>query len=141
LAGSNPLLVILALLLIAALALTVSGCGSHSFDVEDRQTRVNVWLTAPAVAAQGGSIDALIYVGPYKVVEGPVDFPQGVNTVILPPIYIRGGQRKVSVVLAGGRYKATSNINVRRESWLDITLRNRALRVNFMEGEPSRIGR
>ena len=126
--------------MLAVLALPLPSCG-HTFALESRETRVNVWLTAPAVAAEGGSIDALIYVGPYKVVEGPVQFPKGVNTVILPPLYIRSGQRKVSAVLGGGRYTAAANINVEREGWVDITLRSRALSITFTEVEPSRIGR
>lgn len=128
------------LLLLAALVLPLPSCG-HTFEVESRETRVNVWLTAPAVAAEGGSIDALIYVGPYKVVEGPIQFPKGVNTVILPAQYIRSGQRKVSVVLGDGRYTATANINVQREGWIDITLRSRVCSIVFTEVEPSRIGR
>jgi len=128
------------LLLLAALALALPACG-HTYEVESRETRVNVWLTAPSIAAEGGSIDALIYVGPYKVVEGPVQFPKGVSTVILPPLFIRSGQRKVSVVLGGGRYTATSNVKIEREGWIDITLRSRALSIAFTEVEPSRIGR
>lgn len=128
------------LLLLGLLALLATSCG-HTYEVEGRETRVNIWLTAPAIAAEGGSIQALIHVGPYKVVDGPVLFPKGVNTVILPPVYVRAGQRKVSTVLGGGRYSATSNIGLQHESWLDITLRNRALKVVFTEIEPSRIGR
>ena len=128
------------LVLATCLVLGVSGCG-HTFDVEGRQTRVNVWLTAPALAERGESLEALIYVGPYKVVDGPVEFPAGINTVILPPVYLRQGSHKVSVVLAGGTFTSDRSIGVTRESWLDITLRNRVLNIGYVEGEPSRIGR
>ena len=128
------------LLPVLGCAFLASSCG-HTFEVEGRQTRINVWLTAPTICARGESIHALIYVGPYKVVEGPVSFPEGINTVVLPPVYVRTGSHKVSVVLGEGKFSSSRSIGVQRESWLDITLRNRVLNIGYLEGEPSRIGR
>jgi hypothetical protein len=129
-----------ALVLVSTFALVASACG-HTYEVEGRQTRVNVWLTAPALAERGESIQALVYVGPYKVVDGPVSFPQGIDAVVLPPVYVRQGQHTVSVILGDAKFRATQAVNVQRECWLDVTLREKVLKIAFFETEPSRIGR
>jgi hypothetical protein len=125
---------------LALAAVATVGCG-HTFEVEGRQTRMNIWLTAPTLCERGESIDAVIYVGPYKVVDGPVSFPKGINVVILPPVYVRQGNHKVTAVLGGGKFSAEQTIGVQREGWLDITLRDRVLNIVHSETEPSRIGR
>jgi len=127
------LLTVLAALLVAACATTA--------EVEGQETRVNVWLTVPSLAENGGRIDALIYVGPYKVVEGPVDFPKGTPTVNLPPLFIGAGRRDVSAVLAGGRFSAREAVTVARESWIRVTLVDDRLRIDFDEEQPDPWGK
>jgi hypothetical protein len=112
-------------------------CCAHSFDVENRETRVNVWLTAPHLAAEGGTLYALIYVGPYKVVEGPVKFTKGGPTVNLPPLYIRGGNRKVTAVLAKGRFNVATQVEIEEESWIQVVLSNGKARIDFAETQPN----
>lgn len=124
--------------------LVLAGCASactHSYDVERRETRVNVWLTVPELAEQGGRIDALIYVGPYKVVQGPVIFPKGTPTVNLPPLYIRGGRRDVAAVLDGGRYSVRESVDVRGECWVQVILRNGRLTIAEDDEQPDPRGR
>ncbi len=120
--------------------LTVSACTSTS-EVEGRETRVNVWLTVPHLAKEGGTIEALIYVGPYKVVEGPVDFPKGSPTVNLPPLFIGAGPRDVSAVLAGGRFSARDAVTIEGESWIRITLLDGSLDIDLEDEQPDPWGR
>lgn len=121
------------LTLLAALAL---GACSTTAEVEGQETRVNIWLTAPHLAESGGSIQALIYVGPYKVVEGPVHFPKGSPTVNLTPLYIGAGPRDVSAVLGDGRFSARDSVGIERESWIQVILVGNALRIEFDDEQP-----
>ena len=128
------------LLTTAVLALLAPAC-AHHYDVEARETRVNVWLTVPALAEQGGRMDALIYVGPYKVVQGPVVFTKGSPTVNLPPLYIREGTRDVAAVLDGGRYSVRESIEIHDESWIQLILRDGRLSVLYDDEQPDPWGR
>ncbi len=126
------------LTIVAALAL--AAC-STTAEVEGQETRVNIWLTAPHLAQNGGRINALIYVGPYKVVEGPVDFPQGTPTVNLTPLYIGAGTRDVSAVLAGGRFSARESVEIERESWIRVTLVENRISIEFDDEQPDPWGK
>jgi len=121
------------------LALALAACATTS-EVEGRETRVNVWLTVPRLAKEGGTIQALIYVGPYKVVEGPVDFPKGTPTVNLTPLYIGAGPRQVSAVLAAGRFSARASVTIEKESWIHITLVDGALDIDLTDEQPDAWG-
>ncbi|MDJ0523205.1 MAG: hypothetical protein QNJ90_14135 [Planctomycetota bacterium] len=125
----RTLLTVLSLLLLAACSTTA--------EVEGQQTRVNVWLTVPSLAENGGRIEALVYVGPYKVVEGPVDFPKGTPTVNLPPLFIGAGSREVSAVLGGGRFSARESVSIERESWIQIVLTGNSVRIDFDDEQPN----
>ncbi len=129
------------LLLILALSLAAPACGSHSFDVEGRETPVNVWLTVPELAAEGGSIDALIYIGPYKVVQGPVVFEKGSPTVNLPALYLRAGGYDVAAVLDNGRVSVRERVQIESESWVQIILRGNRLILEYDERQPDPWGR
>ncbi len=118
-----------------ALLLLLAACSTTS-DVEGRETRVNVWLTAPHLAKDGGTLEALIYVGPYKVVEGPVAFPKGTPTVNLTPLFIGSGSREVSVVLAGGRFSARETVQVERESWIQVVLVDGRVGIKLEDEQP-----
>ena len=109
----------------------------HDFTVEDRETPVHVWLTAPDLGKTGGRIDALVYVGPHKVVEGPVEFRAGVPTVALPTVFLNVGDVTVSAVFAGGSIAATGSIEVEGESWVQVVVRGRTARILHSETEPS----
>ena len=129
-------------LLILALALCTAGCGSTStFEVEGRETQVNVWLTAPDFCQHGGRVDALIYIGPYKVVQGPVEFPQGTPTVNLPPLFIRAGCYDVAAVLDGGRYSVRERIDITRQGWVQVILRGGRIRIDYDDKQPDPWGR
>lgn len=130
------------LLLVLALALAAPACGSNAtFEVEGRETPVHAWLTVPHLAEAGGRIDALIYVGPHKVVQGPVVFPQGSPTVNLPPLYIRAGTYDVAAVLDGGRFSVRERITVVRESWVQVVLRGGRIRIDYDDRQPDPWGR
>lgn len=132
----------LAGLLALAIVLLAPACGSTStFEVENRETQVNVWLTAPDFCATGGRVDALIYIGPYKVVQGPVEFPQGTPTVNLPPVFIRTGCYDVAAVLDGGRYSVRERIDITREGWVQVILRGGRIRIDYDEKQPDPWGR
>lgn len=120
---------------------TLGACGSHPYRVEEREVPVHVWLTAPQLAEQGGTVQALVYVGPMKVVEGPVRFEPGKPTVALPTAYVRAGTLSVSAVLEGGALSATQQLDVTQESWVQITLRGRTLTLGSSETQPSPLGR
>ena len=130
------------ILLILLLALAAPACGGRStWEVENRETQVNCWLTAPDSCAQAHDLDALIYIGPYKVVQGPVEFPKGTPTVNLPPVYIRAGCYDVAAVIDGGRYSVREQITISKESWVQVILRGGRLRLNYSERQPDPWGR
>lgn len=126
---------------IVLLALAASACGSHSFEVEGRETQVNAWLTVPHLAEQGGRIDALIYIGPYKLVQGPVVFQKGNPTVNLPPLFLRAGSYDAAAVLDGGRFSVRERLDIESESWVQVVLRNNQIRIEFSERQPDPWGR
>lgn len=127
--------------LLSILTVLALGACSTTAEVEGRETRVNVWLTVPSLAQEGGRIDALIYVGPYKVVEGPVDFPKGTPTVNLTPLFIGAGSRDVSAVLGNGRHSARDTVNIQQESWIRVALIDGRLRIDFDDEQPDPWGR
>ena len=129
------------LLLALVLALAMPACGSNTFDVEGRETPVNVWLTVPHLAAEGGRIDALIYIGPYKVVQGPVRFDKGSPTVNLPPLYLRAGGYDVAAVVDNGRFSVRERVTIAQESWVQIILRGNRLILEFDGRQPDPWGR
>ena len=84
----------------------------------------------------GGRIHALIYVGSYKVVEGPVEFRAGVPTVALPTVYMNVGDVTVSAVLAGGSITATRSVEIEGESWIEVIVKARGVRIVHSETQP-----
>ncbi len=124
-----------------ALALGAPACASHSFDVEGRETQINIWLTVPHLAAEGGTIDALVYIGPYKVVQGPVVFEKGSPTVNLPPLFIRSGAYDVAAVLDGGRFSVRENLDIEDESWVQVVLRDNRITLEYDDEQPDPWGR
>lgn len=121
--------------LVSAAGLSAS-C-SRTWDVERRETPVHVWLTVPELAANGGQVNALIYVGPYKVVQGPVVFPKGGPTVNLPTLFIRSGERIVSGVVDRGRASATATVVIEDETWIQITVRGNTMSIRKADEQPS----
>jgi hypothetical protein len=122
---------------LAAAAFACLPACTHTFDVERRETPVHVWLTIPALAERGGQVDALIYVGPYKVVQGTVNFPQGVPTVDLPTLFVRPGPRPVSAVLDRGRASGRETVTIEGESWIQIVVRGSAVSIRASDEQPS----
>jgi hypothetical protein len=127
-------------LIILILAIGAPAC-AHSFDVEARETRINLWLTVPHLAKEGGTIEALIYVGPYKVVQGPVVFEKGSPTVNLPPLFIRAGSYDVAAVLDGGRFSVRENLDIEDESWVQVVLRENRITLEYDDEQPDPWGR
>jgi hypothetical protein len=118
-----------------------AGCAKHGYRVEQREIPVHVWLTAPELAATGGSIHALVYVGSQKVVEGRVTFEPGKPTVALPTAYVRAGSTQVSAVLGDGAMSAENTLGVDGESWLQVLLRGRTVTLRLTNAQPSPLGR
>jgi hypothetical protein len=127
-------------LFILILAIGAPAC-AHSFDVEGRETQINVWLTVPHLAKEGGTIDALVYVGPYKVVQGPVVFAKGSPTVNLPPIFIRAGAYDIAAILDGGRFSVRENLDIEDESWVQVVLRENRITLEYDDEQPDPWGR
>jgi hypothetical protein len=125
----------------ALLALLTSGlvglsACAHDYLIEDRLTPVHVWLSAPEVATAGGRVDALIYVGAEKVVEGPVVFAPGVATVTFPTLHVNAGSRLVQVVVARGTITASQEVNVSGETWVHVTLARGAVTIATDDEQP-----
>ena len=112
-------------------------CANSTFDVENRQTPVHVWLTIPELAETGGTIGALVYVGAEKVVEGPIRYPRGIGSVRLPTVYVTAGQKRVSAVFRNGALSANTNINVQAETWVQITIRGRQVLIQQLNAPPN----
>jgi len=121
--------------LLLAAALLAPAC-AHDFTVENRETPVHVWLTAPDLVATGGTIDVLIYVGSEKVVQGPVRFPAGVGHIVLPTVYLTAGPKVVSAVVRGGTASTTKTVPVAGETWLHVVVQGRTVTVNSYNGQP-----
>jgi hypothetical protein len=120
---------------VVLLALALSAC-AHDYLVENRLTPVHVWLSAPELAAAGGQVEALIYVGSEKVVEGPVAFPVGVSTVTFPTIHLNAGSRLVQVILAGGTITASEQVVVSQEAWIHVTLARGVATIATADEQP-----
>jgi hypothetical protein len=127
--------------LLTLLAPALAGCAGHAYRVEQREVPVHVWITAPELAARGGSLPALVYVGPQKVVEGNVTFEPSKPTVALPDAYVRAGATPVSVVLGDGAMAVNQTVNVDGESWLQVTVRGRTATLRLTKDQPDPRGR
>ena len=113
-----------------------AGACAHDYRVESRDTPVHVWLTAPDLKEQAHTVDVLIYVGAEKVVQGPVRFPPGVGHVVLPTVYVTAGNQNVSAVVRGGTTSGTTVVGVTGETWVQITVRGRAVTIVGYDGQP-----
>jgi hypothetical protein len=118
-----------ALPLLALAALVAAGCRT-SWTVENRDTPVHVWLTSPELAATGGTIRALVYVGSHKAVDGPVTFPRGVENVVLAPLRMPSGNKRVSVVVDGGRLSTATDVDVVGPTWIRATVTSRGIAID-----------
>lgn len=123
--------------LLLATALLLPAACAHDFTVENRETPVHVWLTAPDLANTGGTLDALIYVGAEKAIEGPVRFPPGVLHVALPTLYVTSGDRVVSAVLEGGAISATDEVDIDGETWIQVTVQRRGVTIRDLDRPPN----
>lgn len=133
-----PILVLLAI--VAVMAVPVLGCAQNDYTLERQETPVQVWLTAPELARQSGQIEALIYLGAQKVVEGPIRFTPDAPTVNMPTVYTRPGPKIVSVVLGGSRISAREQITITEPGWVQITVRNNRATIEFHDTRPSAWG-
>ena len=130
--------------LLAAIVLLASAClggCSHDYTVERRDTPVHVWLSAPELAAQGGTLHALIYVAGSKIVDGPVTFAPGHATVALPTAHVRAGPAPVSAVLGDGAISVSDRIEIEGESWIQVTVRGKGATIRASEDQPSAVVR
>lgn len=119
-----------------AVALSALGGCSSDYLVEQRQTPVHVWIAAPALGTTGGSLDALVYVGPEKAVQGVVTFPPGVTTVVLPTVYVNAGRRTVQAVLDGGAIAVSQDVSIQQECWVVVTVQGRSATVSMTREQP-----
>ncbi len=122
--------------LLTLLALGLAAC-STTYGVENREVPVHVWITAPHLAEQGGTLQALIYVGSEKVIDGPVRFPQGVPTITLPTAYVRAGDRLVSAVVGTGRLSAREEVEIEGEGWVQVVVAPNSVGIGHSETQPS----
>jgi hypothetical protein len=104
--------------------------------VEQRETPVHVWISAPEVGARGGSVPALVYVGAQKAVDGTLQFPSGVSTVVLPTLYMNAGPRLVQAVFWGGQVTLTEEVKVAGETWIHVTLSARSATIKTDDEQP-----
>ena len=118
------------------LLLSVGAACAHDYKLENRETPVHVWLSAPELTERGGTIDVLIYVGAEKVVQGPVRFPPGVGHVVLPTVYVTAGKKTVSAVVRGGTSSATTQVGVEGETWVQVVVRGRTVTIGRGEQAP-----
>jgi hypothetical protein len=123
------------LLLLALAAVGALAC-AHDFTLENRETPVHVWLSAPDLQVAGGEVDVLIYVGAEKVVEGPVRFPPGVASIVLPTVFVTAGKKTVSAVVRGGTSSATREVGVPGEMWVQILVRGRTVTISSSSQAP-----
>jgi hypothetical protein len=117
-----------------ALALAAMAC-SHAYVVEDRETPVHVWLEAPAAVQGDVATHVTIHVGDRQVLDGPVRFPAGQTRIELPTVYLKAGERNVSVAI-GGRAAARETAKVRHATWILVSIRGAAADVSVHDREP-----
>lgn len=122
--------------IVGSLLLGLGAACAHDYKLENRETPVHVWLSAPELQPQGGTVDVLVYVGAEKVVQGPVRFPPGVGNIVLPTVYVTAGRKTVSAVVRGGASSATSQIGVEGETWVQIVVRGRTVTIASGEQAP-----
>jgi hypothetical protein len=122
----------LLLLLGAGLA---PGC-AHSYDVENRDTPVHVWISAPELAAAGGTLVLKVEVAGQVLADGPVAFPSGAPTVELPLARVRTGAVPVAVTVDGGRVRAQQSVGVPNESWIRVVVRGAAVSISSYREQP-----
>ena len=127
-------------LLLLGLSLFAPAC-AHDYAVENRDTPVHVWITAPDFEASGGTLTALVYVGGQKAVEGPITFAAGKPTVALPSVHLRTGTVPISAVLFDGAVSVTENVGLEQESWVQILVRGKTASIRVTEEQPSPRGR
>jgi hypothetical protein len=125
-----------ALAVAALLLLSLAAC-AHDYGLEDLEVPVHVWLRAPALVAQGGRLDALIYVDAKKAVEGPVTFAPGATYVELPPVYVPAGSRTVSAVFRGGAASATEEVSIDGETWVVVTVAGGSVGIEAEDRQPT----
>jgi hypothetical protein len=114
---------------VACCALLASSAGCKTtYDLEDRETPVQIVLEAPAAARGDVSVPVLVYVGDRKAVDRVVHFPAGKTTIETPMIYLRAGTPTVSVVLQG-REVATQKVKVRQPTWILVRIENQTAQI------------
>lgn len=128
------------LLLLVCSTLVVCACLAAcqtSYNVEDRETPVHVWITAPDMPPEGGTIDALVYVGPEKIVEGAVNFPAGTKTINFPAVRVRVGDTLVSAVVRRGTVAARETFEIEGESWVQVLVRGGTVELRLNDQQPN----
>lgn len=133
-----PALRLPALLLPAVLWL--AGC-SATYSLEDRDTPVHVWISAPDVAARGGRLPALVYVGGQKAVDGEIAFQPQLPTVVLPSLTVKSGPVRVSAVLFDGATSVQEDIEVEGECWVQVVVRGSSAVIFASEQQPNPLAR
>lgn len=132
-------------LLVLGLAPVLLGACSHSWSVENRETPVHVWLTAPELAAQGGMVDLEVRVGNRVAVDGPVQFPCGIQNVVLPTVHLPAGSHPVTVTVRGGTLfppggpprVARGQTMACGETWVRVTMTRAGVSTSCSGEEPT----
>lgn len=126
--------------LLLAASTALAGC-AHSYEVENRDTPVHVWLSAPDLGDAGGSLSARVEVGGQVLLDGPVTFRPGVPTVELPIARVRTGSVPVAVTLDGGRVSARQSVGIPNEAWIRVVVRGGAVSISSFRDQPPAVVR
>jgi hypothetical protein len=123
-------------LLAALAAATALAACKTSFEVEGRETPVHVWVQTPVAARGPQVLDLSIRVGDVVAVDGPVRFPAGSTRVAVPPLYLRAGERTVTVRGPGGRVLATASAEIQHATWILVTVQGGQASIGVYDEEP-----
>jgi hypothetical protein len=118
----------------AGLLALAAGC-AHDFRIEERDTPVHVWVSAPA-GAGGTRIPGLVYLGAHKILDGTLTFPPGVSTVVLPTVHVDAGRHALRAVFAGGSITLEEDVVVSKESWVHLTVAAGGVTARTTDEEP-----
>jgi hypothetical protein len=122
------------LVLVTLAALSLSACKTH-WDLEDRETTVEVWLEAPAAAQAEVSVPVAVYVGERRALDRMVRFPRGQTRIAEAPVYVRSGAHEITVRVHG-REVARRSASVRHHAWVLVRIEGQSARVDVLDREP-----
>lgn len=125
---------LLTLTALTAPLLTLAACGS-TYTLPDRDTPIEIWVSAPAAATAPFATNLLVYVGDRKAIDGPVRFSAGTTLQRVAWLNMRGNRQDVSVVM-DGRAVATAQVKFEHRAWIVITVSGGGATIATADREP-----